>query len=95
MLTHDLRFEDAYLDPDRARAGDGDLVVVSGWGCGEDIRPGDCLLIGDEGPGLTYEVVRITSRFARGLFFWTATCRPFDMPQRVAAKRRALRLVTP
>lgn len=95
MLTHDLRFEDAYLDPDRAQPGDGDLVAISGWGCGEDIRPGDCLLIGDDGPGLHCQVVKVTSRFARGLFFWMAACRPSDELPAARSKRSSLRLVTP
>ena len=85
MFTHDLRYEDAYHDPDRAQAGDGDLVTVSGWGCGEDIRPGDYLLIANDGPGLRYKVMRMTSRFARGLFFWTAACAPAGVPQASSA----------
>jgi len=94
MFTHDLRFEDAYHDPDRAQGGDGDLVTVSGWGCGEDIRPGDYILIGDDGPAARYKVVRITSRFARGLFFWTAGCAAAGGPQDLGSVRAPLRLVT-
>lgn len=75
MIIHDLRSEDAYLDRGVIPTSTG-LVTISGWACGEDIRPGDTIVVDQAGSIARYKVSRITSRFSRGMFFWTAACKP-------------------